>query len=111
MAIIFFTEDEIQMAINKRNQKSSPGPDGHTSRLYKTFTDEFCSNLAKVFNHFVHGRKPPKNFCLAIIQLLPKSENEIAVHDFRPISLKNTDAKIAPMYTNVVYNRKTFAKL
>ena len=38
-----FTEDEIHLALNKLNLKSSPGPDGLTSRLYKTFTDEFCS--------------------------------------------------------------------
>ena len=41
MAIICFTEDKFQLAISKLNLKSSPGPDGVTSRLYKTFTDEF----------------------------------------------------------------------
>ena len=45
----YFTEDEIHLAINKLNLKSSPGPDGLTSQLYKNFTDEFCSILAKVF--------------------------------------------------------------
>ena len=90
----YFTEDEIHLAINKLNLKSSPGPDGLTSRLYKTFTDEFCSILAKVFYHFVHGGKLPNSFYLAIIKLLPKSENAIAVPDFSPISLINTDAKI-----------------
>ena len=67
-----FTEDDIHLAINKLNLKSSPGPDGLTSRLYKTFTDEFCSILAEVFNHFVHGGKLPNSFHLAIIKLLPK---------------------------------------
>ena len=42
MAIIYFTEDKFQLAINKLNLKSSPGPGGLTSRLYKTFTDGFC---------------------------------------------------------------------
>ena len=51
----YFTEDEIHLVINKLNLKSSPGPDVLTSQLYKTFTDEFCSILAKVFNHFDHG--------------------------------------------------------
>ena len=90
------------MAINKLNLKSSPGPDGLTSKLYKTFTDEFCSILAKVFNHFVHSGKLPNSFYLAIIKLLPKSENAIAVQDFCPISLMNTDAKI---FAHVVCNR------
>ena len=93
----YFTEDKIHLAINKLNLKSSPGPDGLTSKLYKTFTDEFCSILAKVFNHFVHGGKLPNNFYLAIIKLLPKSENAIAVQDFRPISLWKLTRKSSPM--------------
>ena len=55
----YFTEDEIHLAINKLNLKSSRRPDGLTSQLYKTFTDEFCSILAEVFNHFVHCGKLP----------------------------------------------------
>ena len=98
----YFTEDEIHLAVNKLNLKSSPGPDGLTSKLHKTFTDEFSSILAKVFNHFVHGGKLPNSFYLAIIKLLPKSENAIAVQDFRPISLMNTDRKI---FSHVVCNR------
>ena len=81
--------------------KISPGPDGLTSKLYKTFTDEFCSILS-IFYHFVHGGKLPNSFYLAIIKLLPKSENAIAVLDFRPISRMNTDAKI---FAHVVCNR------
>ena len=61
-AINYFAEDETHLAINKLNLKGSPGPDGLTSRLYRTFTDEFCSILAKLFNHFVHGGKLPKIF-------------------------------------------------
>ena len=90
----YFTDDEIHLAINKLNLKSSPGPDGLTSGLYNTFTDDFCSVLAKVFNHFVHGAKLPNSFHLASIKMVRKSENAKAVQDFRPISLMNTDAKI-----------------
>ena len=98
----YFTEDEIHLALNKLQLKSSPGPDGLTSRLYKIFTDEFCSILPRVFNQFDHGGKLPNSFRLAIIKLLPKCENAIAVQDFHPISLKNTDAKI---FAHVVGNR------
>ena len=90
------------MAINKLNLKSSPGPNGLTSQLNKTFTDEFCSFLAKVFNHSVHGGNFPNSFLLAIIKLLPKFEKAIAVQNFCHISLMNTDAKI---FAHVVCNR------
>ena len=79
----------------KLNLKCSTGLNGLTSRLHKTFTDEFCSILAKNFNHFVQGEKLPSNF-LAIVKLLPKSENATAVQIVRPIGLMNTDAKICP---------------
>ena len=98
----YFTEDEIHLAINTLKLKSSPGPDRLTSRLYKTFTDEFCSFLAKIFNHFVQGGKLPNRFKLAIIKLLPNSENAKAVQDFCPISLMNTDTKI---FAHVICNR------
>ena len=62
----------------------------------------FFSVLAKFFNHFVHDGKLPNSFYLAIINLLPKSENAIAVQDFCPISLMNTDAKI---FAHLVCNR------
>ena len=58
----YFTEDEIQLTINninKLNLKSSPGPGGLTSRLYKTFTDGFSLISAKVFNQSAHGEKLP----------------------------------------------------
>ena len=47
-AFNYFTEDETHLAINKLNLKSSPGQDSLTSRLYRTFTDEFCSILKKI---------------------------------------------------------------
>ena len=55
----YFTEDETQLTINKLNLKSSPGPGGLTSRLFKTFTEEFSLISAKVFNQSAHGEKLP----------------------------------------------------
>ena len=52
------------------------------------------SKNAEIFNHFAHGGKFSDSFYAAIIKLLPKSENAIAVQDFNPISLMNIDAKI-----------------
>ena len=92
----YFTEDKIHLAISKLNLKSSPGPEGLTSGLYKTFTHEFCSILAKSFNHFVHGGKLPNSVYLAIIKLRPKYEKAIAVQNFCPISLMKTDANFCP---------------
>ena len=42
----YFTEDETHLAINRLNLKSSPGPDGLTSRLYNTSINEFLFNFS-----------------------------------------------------------------
>ena len=41
MATITFLEDEIHLALSKLSLKNSHGPDGLTSGLYSTFTDDF----------------------------------------------------------------------
>ena len=72
-----------------------------------TFTDEFCSILANVFNHFVHGVKLPNRFYKAIIKLLPKSENAIAVQSFCPIRLMNTDANVFARVISIRSKKRT----
>ena len=85
---------EIWLAKNKRNLKSSAGIVGLTSRVYKAFTEEFCSSLATTFNLFVEGEKFPNSFYLTIIKLCLESDNAISVQDVWPISLLNFEAKI-----------------
>ena len=52
--------------------KISPGQDGLTSRLYKVFTKEFCSILAKSFNHFGQGGKLLNSFFFSNNQTAPE---------------------------------------
>ena len=50
--------------------------------------------LKKVFNNVVNTNRLPDNQQIAILKLLPKTENPKTVDEFRPISLLSTDLKI-----------------
>ena len=58
--------------------------------------------LKKVFNNVVNTNRLPDNQQIAILKLLPKTENPRTVDEFRPISLLNTDLKIL---SHVLANR------
>ena len=88
------TLDEVKKAIDKLNADSSPGSDGITSNFYKVFKREMAPILKKVFNNVVNNNRFPDNQQIAILILLPKTENPKTVDEFRPISLLNTDLKI-----------------
>ena len=88
------TIDEVLKAINKLNAKSSPGSDGITSNFYKIFKREMAPLLQSVFNNIVRTEKVPESQNIAILKLLPKTDNPRTVDEFRPISLLNTDLKI-----------------
>ena len=58
--------------------------------------------LKNVFDNVVNTNRLPDNQQIAILKLLPKTENPRTVDGFRPISLLNTDLKIL---SNVLANR------
>ena len=95
------TLDEVKKAIDKLNADSSPGSDGITSNFYKVVKREMAPILKKVFN-VANTNKLPDNQQIAILKLLPKTENPRTVDEFRPISLLNTDLKIL---SHVLANR------
>ena len=88
------TSLEVATAIKKLNTRSAPGPDGLSSPLYQFFQTKWSEVLPDVFNESIKRGKLPPGLNLAIIKLLPKSDNPVDINQFRPISLINTDTKI-----------------
>ena len=88
--------DECLLALKEFENGKSPGSDGFTAEFYKFFWKELSENLTSSLNHAFE--KGELSICQrrGIISLLPKkSKPTNNLNNLRPISLLNTDYKIA----------------
>ncbi|CAI7934905.1 Hypothetical predicted protein [Podarcis lilfordi] len=89
------TEQEIEGAIQNMQLGKSPGPDGLTSRYYRSLKEWLIQPLKEVCNEIMEGRRAPESWKEAYITLVPKTETEkTQLKNYRPISLLNVDYKI-----------------
>uniref|UniRef100_A0A670JT87 Reverse transcriptase domain-containing protein n=1 Tax=Podarcis muralis TaxID=64176 RepID=A0A670JT87_PODMU len=97
------TEQDIEGAMQNMQLGKSPGPDGLTSKYYKTLKDYLIQPLKEVCNEIMEGKKAPKSWKEAFITLIPKLESEkTQLKNYRPISLLNVDYKI---FADILANR------
>ena len=93
------TRSETESVNEQTNQKlltnKSPGQDGFTVELYKTYKEECIPILLKLFQKAEEEETLPKTFCEASITLIPKPDKDTTKKgNYRPISFMNIDAKI-----------------
>jgi hypothetical protein len=87
------TQNEIEAAIKSLPKKKSSGPDRFSAEFCQTF-EELIPTLLKLFHEIQREGTLPNSF-FASITLIPKPHKDNSKKEnYRPISLKNIDAKI-----------------
>ncbi|MFY7935815.1 MAG: reverse transcriptase domain-containing protein [Flavobacterium sp.] len=89
-----FTIEEIEIAVNKLNNNSSPGPDGLPNEFYKKFSYFIIPIMSRIFNFMIKTKSKPDSFREGVTTLLPKKDEPLNPSDFRPITMNNADSKI-----------------
>ena len=89
------TRAEAEAAIKSLPPKKSPGPDGFTAKFYQIYREKLVPFLLKLSQTIQKEEILPKSlYETKIILILKPGRNSTRKENFRPISMKKTDAKI-----------------
>ena len=96
-------EYECACALRDMNNNKSPGSDGITTEFYKIFWNDVKSFYVKSLNYSFENGSLTTLQKQGIISLLPKKDKNLeSLKNWRPLTLLNTDYKIA---TKAIANR------
>lgn len=89
------TEAECLKAINTMAPNKAPGPDGLPMEFYRHFWNELKTDITEVLNGNYENGQMTDSQKEALLRLLYKKYDKKLLKNWRPISLLNTDYKIA----------------
>ena len=93
---------ETTKAAQELNNNKAPGPDGIPVEFYKHFWNQLMQPLTDLYNYNYDNEAMTESQQSAILRLLYKKKDKERLKNWRPISLLNTDYKIA---AKVIANR------
>merc|ERR1711973_667764 len=85
---------ELDLAIEKSNKQSAPGPDGWNNIVLQFFWPTVRSFLLKSFNFMLENKSLSGNLALANIRLIPKKGSLNDISNWRPICLLSCFYKV-----------------
>ncbi|KAI0522554.1 hypothetical protein KFK09_004934 [Dendrobium nobile] len=90
-----FTLAELQASVFQQGNNRSPGMDGVTSSFYKCYWDIVWKTLWEAIKSFLNSGQMSRNWKDTLIVLIAKIKSPLTPSNYRPISLCQTNYKIA----------------
>ena len=90
-----FTLDELFAALKGLQTGKTPGSDGLSTEFYLCFWDDLGELLLSVLNESFHAGSLAKSQYEGLLRLIYKKDERRLPKNWRPISLLNTDYKLA----------------
>lgn len=90
-----FTKDELFAALKGLQTGKSPGSDGLSTEFYVCFWNDLGDSLLSVFNEAFHIGSLADSQYEGLLRLIHKKDDRRLPKNWRPISLLNTDYKLA----------------
>lgn len=95
------TDDEIRAALFDIDDEKAPGPDGYSSKFFKSAWSIIGPDMCKAIKEYFTNGKLLKEVNATVIALVPKVQNPNKVSEFRPIACCNVTYKcISKVITN-----------
>nr|GEU96335.1 hypothetical protein [Tanacetum cinerariifolium] len=83
------SEDEIKTALFDIDDDKASGPDGFTSKFFKSYLKVIKKDVIEAFKEFFKNGRMLGEVNTTLISLIPKSKAPIKVSDYRPVACCN----------------------
>ena len=90
-----FTINELLAALKSLQTGETPGSDGLSTELYPYFWEDLSDSLLSVLNESFHAGSLAESQYEGLLRLIHKKNDRRLPKNWRPISLLNTDYKLA----------------
>ena len=91
----FFTLEELTVALKGLQTGKTPSSDGLSTEFYVFFGNDLGESLLAVLNESFHAGSLPEKQYEGLLRLIYKKDDRRLPKNWRPISLLNTDYKLA----------------
>lgn len=95
------TMEELKLAIDSANLKSTPGIDGIPYKFYKELFPQIKHILLQEFNHILTEGNLPFHYRTILFNIIPKpGKSKENIGNYRPIALINTNLRLLSTIIN-----------